>query len=54
MTTYPHHHTDRTAPFVALLIALSMALAVLSLGSIRVTASATDPVPLATPAPGIP
>jgi hypothetical protein len=54
MTTHPHHRTDRTGPFAALLIALSMALAIVSLGSIQGTPSDADPAPLATPAPGFP
>jgi len=54
MTTYPRCRTDHTAPFAALLLALSMALAMLSLASIRGTASGADPIPAATPAAGLP
>jgi hypothetical protein len=52
MTTYPPHRTTPTGPFTALLIALAMAFAILSLSSIHGTARHADPMPAATPAPG--
>ncbi|HEX6867497.1 MAG TPA: hypothetical protein VF119_01770 [Candidatus Limnocylindrales bacterium] len=52
MTAIPHHRTDCHAPFAALLIAVSMALAMLSFGSIRNDPPNGDPIPAVTPAPG--
>ena len=52
MTANLRHRSQRPAPFAALLIALSMALAMLSLGSIRNDPSDGDQIPAVTPAPG--
>jgi hypothetical protein len=52
MTTYPRHRTHHSGPFVAALVALSIAMAMLSITSIRGSAPGADAVPAATPAPG--